>query len=336
MTEGSFHPQHLPASSRPLDRSTGPSVVSTEALAVRRPARTSVVTAHQPSAQPGSRRAALVALVAIAVVWGITFSVVKGVLGSVSPASLVTWRFSIATVTLLALRPRCLLGLPSATWGRAAALGVILGAGFLTHTLGLQLTSVVSSAFITGMVVVFAPLVARLWLGRSMTRGTSAAVGLATAGLAVITLRPTAVSAADLLVVGAAALWAVHLVGLEVWTRPRDVYPVAVIQLGVVSLLAALVQLVTGGRITVPAEQLTVLALVGLGSVATAAAFVLLTWTQTRVDATTAAVILTLEPVFGALTAVSLGEQLSVPLAAGAIGVLLGAVLVVRRPADPC
>jgi drug/metabolite transporter (DMT)-like permease len=183
------------------------------------------------------------------------------------------------------------------------------------------------------MVVVFAPLVTRIWLGRSMTRGTGAAVALAAAGLGVITLRPTAFSAADLLIVGAAALWAVHLVGLEVWTRPRDVYAVAVIQLGVVSVLAALVQLGTGGRLTVPAEQLTLLALVGLGSVATAAAFVLLTWTQTRVDATTAAVILTLEPVFGAATAVSLGEKLSIPVAAGAIAVLLGAVLVVKYSA---
>jgi drug/metabolite transporter (DMT)-like permease len=273
---------------------------------------------------------AVAALVAIAVVWGVAFSVVKEVVASVPPATLVMWRFLVATLTLLILRPRCLTRVSSATWRRGAVLGCLLGTGFLVHTLGLQETSVVSSAFITGTVVIFAPLVARIFLGRSINRRTVTAIALATAGLAAITLHPTTASSGDLLIVAAAVLWAFHLVGLEMWTESKDVYALAVIQLGVVSVLAAAVQIVTGGHISIPAHLSTMCALIGLGSVATGGAFLLLAWTQTRVNATTAAILLTLEPVFGALTAIGLGEDLSLNVAAGGASAILAAALVIK------
>jgi len=68
-----------------------------------------------------------------------------------------------------------------------------------------------------------------------------------------------------------------------------------------------------------------------LGAVATGGAFVALSWAQTRLDATMAAVILTLEPVVGAGLGIALGDPWTAATVAGAIAVLT-AVWMVARP----
>ena len=274
------------------------------------------------------------ALVVIAVIWGVAFSLVKETLDAVNPASLVTWRFAVATVVLLVARPRCVVDVPVRTLLRGSVLGCILGAGFLVHTRGMQSTSVVSAAFITGTVVVFAPLVARIYPGRKLTGRMSCSVAVATAGLAFISIRGLSTGIGELLITAAALLWAVHLVGLEVWSKASDYYSLAVIQVGVVSVMAAAVQVWTEGAIGVPAQLTSAAALIALGAVATGGAFLLLTWAQTRIDATTAAIVLTLEPVFGAATAISLGEALSLRVMVGAAAVVVATILA-ARPSEP-
>jgi drug/metabolite transporter (DMT)-like permease len=278
-----------------------------------------------------SRTAPLLALVLVALVWGVAFSLVKGTLTDIPAASLVTWRFTVALLVLLIARPRCLSGLRLAAVARSCVLGCLLGAGFLLHTWGMERASVVSSAFITGTVVVFAPVVARVWLKRRLGRSGMAAVGLAIVGLSVITWRGAAFSKGELLIVGASILWACHLVALERWTRPGEIYAMTVIQMGVVAVLAAVVETLSVGQVVVPDRWGPTAGLAVLGAVATAAAFLLLTWAQSRTDATTAAVVLTLEPVFGAATAIVLGETLSWPIALGAAAVVAGTLVIVAR-----
>jgi drug/metabolite transporter (DMT)-like permease len=101
---------------------------------------------------PGGRAQwpAAVAVLGVAVTWGVSFVVVKATIGEVSPGRLVGWRFVLATVTLLALRPRVLQQLDLRTLTRGAVLGALLGSGFVLCTVGMQTTSVLISAFVTG------------------------------------------------------------------------------------------------------------------------------------------------------------------------------------------
>ena len=99
------------------------------------------------------------------------------------------------------------------TRGRSvgAALGALLGSGFVLCTMGIQTTSVLISAFVIGTTVVFAPLIAWILLRRRLTTRAAAAVFLALVGLAMITVRSFAVGPGTLLILTAAVLWAVHL-----------------------------------------------------------------------------------------------------------------------------
>lgn len=106
-----------------------------------------------------ARYAAVAALLAVAVVWGLSFAVVKDTVTEVAPARLVGLRFLVATVVLMALRLRVLRGLDRRTLVTGAVLGALLGGGFVLATVGMQTTSVVVSAFVIGTTVAFVPLV---------------------------------------------------------------------------------------------------------------------------------------------------------------------------------
>jgi drug/metabolite transporter (DMT)-like permease len=93
------------------------------------------VTPVRPAEWP-----AAAVLLGVAVTWGVSFAVVKAVVGEVSPSRLVGWRFLVATFTLLTLRPRVLHELDRRTASRGAALGALLGSGFVLCTIGIQTT----------------------------------------------------------------------------------------------------------------------------------------------------------------------------------------------------
>jgi drug/metabolite transporter (DMT)-like permease len=273
---------------------------------------------------------AAMAVLCVAITWGLSFTVVKATIGKVSPSRLVGWRFAVATFALLTLRPRVLRELDRRTIGRGTVMGALLGIGFVLCTVGMQTTSVLISAFVVGTTVVFAPLIGWVWLGRRFTIRAAAAVLLALLGLAVITLRSFAVGRGTLLILIAAVLWAVHLVALERWARVGRLYGLTLVQLATSAVVALSCQALLDDSqgLWPPISGSAAAGIVFLGAAATGGAFVALSWAQTRLDTTTTAVILSLEPLVGAGLGVALGDRCTAPTLAGAIAVLTAVYLV--------
>lgn len=283
---------------------------------------------------PAPSRPVLV-LVVVALCWGIAFTVVKFAVAQIPPAGLVGWRFGIAAVLVFLIRPSCLRGLSVRVVVRSIALGMMFGTAFLLQTWGLESTSVVVSAFLTGSIVVLVPLVALVWFRRRLRRVSAAAVCFATAGLALISLRGAAFGVGELLTLAAALLWAIHLVALEAWVRGTEVQAIAVLQLVVVAALGFAVQSCSDAGVVVPTTRSAWVAVITLGAFATGAALLLLTWAQSKVDSTTSAVVLTLEPVFGALFAVIGGAMFDGATVVGAAAVVGAALLASRSARSP-
>jgi drug/metabolite transporter (DMT)-like permease len=273
---------------------------------------------------------AAMAVLCIAILWGVSFPVVKATVGKVSPSPLVGWRFTVATFALFALRPRVLRELDRQTVCRGAVLGAFLGIGFVVCTIGMQTTSVLISAFVVGTTVVFAPLIAWTWLGRRPTTRVAAAVLLALVGLAMITVRSFAVGPGTLFILAAAILWAIHLVALERWSRMGRLYGLTLVQLATSAAVALGCQALRGDwqALWPPMSGSAVAGIVFLGAAATGGAFVALSWAQTRLETTTTAVILTLEPLIGAGLGVALGDPCTALTVAGAVAVLAAGYLV--------
>ena len=96
-------------------------------------------------------------------------------------------------------------------------------------------------------------------------------------------------------------------------------------------LTVAICGLLTGGATlpTIPRSTETWFSVVFLAVLATAAAMLLLSWAQSRLTATRAAIILTLEPAVAGVTGALLGDEFGVRTIAGG-ALLLGAMLLVE------
>jgi len=265
------------------------------------------------------------ALTGVTAVWGSTFVVVKDAVGRMPVTDFLTWRFGIAAAAMLVLRPRTVAALGPAGRRAGLVLGVALGAGYLLQTLGLQTTSAAVSGFVTGMFVVLTPLGAALLLHTRPGRPALAAVVLATAGLALLSLHGLAVGGGELLTLGCAAAFALHIVGLGRWAATFDAFGLAVVQLLTTTTLCAAVAL--PGGLVVPPDAGVWGALVLTALAATALAFLVQTWAQSHLPPTRAAVIMTMEPVFGGVFAVVVGGESLGPRALVGAALVLAAML---------
>jgi len=270
---------------------------------------------------------ALLALILVTAVWGVTFVQVKDAVGVYPLFAFLTLRFAIASVVLAAPAARRLssLGRAGAAW--AAALGLLLAAGYGLQTAGLARTTVSSAGFITGLYVVLTPLIALALFRQGVGAGVWLGVALATAGLAMLSGIHGGRVLGDALVLAGAAAYSLQIVLLERVAPRYD--PLA---LTLVEMLAALggfaVIALARGDLRVPHGWTVWGALLVTGVFASALAFLVQTWAQQRTSATRTALAFTMEPVFAALFGYTLaGDRLGALGWAGCAVILIGIVL---------
>ncbi len=263
-----------------------------------------------PAPSPAPRRALplpTLGLLAVTMAWGSTFFLLKDVVTRVPVADFLALRFLIAAAAVTLLAPRSLARLSADERRYGVLLGLVYGAGQVLQTTGLQTTSASVSGFLTGMYVVFTPVLGAVLLKAQVTRVTVFAVGLATVGLGVLSLQGFSIGGGEALTVASAVLYALHIVGLGRWSRPGSALGLTVVQLWVVAAVCLLAG-VPGG-LTVPQRTDDWVALVFMALVAGAAALVVQTWAQAHLAPTRAAVIMTMEPVFAGFFAVLFGGE---------------------------
>jgi drug/metabolite transporter (DMT)-like permease len=279
---------------------------------------------------------AAVALLSVTAAWGSTFFLVKDVVTRIPPADFLVVRFALAAVVLFAVAPHTVRRLSRAQWGHGIALGLVYGLAQILQTVGLAHTSASVSGFVTGMYVVFTPLLAAVVLRRRIGRVTWIAVALATAGLASLSLQGFTLGYGEVITLAGAALYAVHILGLGVWSVGRDALGLSVVQMGTIALVC--LPFALPGGVTMPSTTGDWVALVYMALIAGALALVVQTWAQAHLPATRAAVIMTMEPVFASGFAIAFGgESLTLRMLLGGalvLGAMYLAELGPRRSVD--
>jgi drug/metabolite transporter (DMT)-like permease len=271
------------------------------------------------------------ALVGVTVVWGYTFLAVQGAIASMPVMDFLAWRFLVASLVMIVLRPTCLRNVTRLELLRGLGLGSILGLGYIAQTYGLRYTPASISGFITGMFVVLTPVMSWILLRRKTNRNTWLVVALATVGLALLSLKGWSIGVGELLTLGCAIFFAIHIVFLGEWSSHYDPYAFSLLQVGTVALISLVAA--TPGGIAVPPNP-GVWEVIGItGVLATAVAFFVQTWTQSLVSATRAAVVMTMEPVFAGLFGVVIGgNQLTLRTFGGAACILAAMLIINLRP----
>lgn len=271
------------------------------------------------------RVAAVGLLLVTTMAWGSTFVVMKHAVAQAPVTEFLAWRFLLAGAILVVLRPRALarLGWRGAVQG--GMVGIVLAAGYLLQTYGLETTPAAVSGFLTGLQVVFTPLIGWVLLRHRPGGRTWAAVLVATSGLALITLRGVSFGAGETLTLASAAAFALQVVVLGRWARAEDAYGLATMQLLTVGAVCTAGALPSG--LGLPASSGMWGAVVLTAVAATAFAFTAQTWAQSHLSATATAVVLTMEPVFAALFAAVAGEHMGWEVLGGG-GLVVAAMLV--------
>jgi drug/metabolite transporter (DMT)-like permease len=266
------------------------------------------------------------ALVVTAFFFGTTFLAVKDAVADAQPVPFLAARFLIGAAVVLPLAAR--RPSPSGATRAGAICGAILLAGYLCQTIGLQYLSSSVSVFITYLLVLIVPLLSALALRRPPTAPTFVGIALATVGLFMLHGATLSVGKGELLTLGCAFFFAVHIVLLADFAPRFDPMRLNAVQLTVV-----------GGACLVPGFflggydfSLSVwLAAIYTGIAASALAFGLMVWAQQRVGPSRTALLLMLEPVFAAVAGVIAGEHLGLLGATGAALILAGILVAERR-----
>jgi drug/metabolite transporter (DMT)-like permease len=273
-----------------------------------------------------NRPVALVALIAVTAVWGVTFVQVKDAVELYPLFAFLAVRFAIATLTLAVPAGRRVrtLGRPGA--GAAALLGLLLAAGYALQTEGLRRTTVSGTGFVTGMYVVLTPVIA-LGLFRSRIGAAAwAGVALSTAGLVMLAGFHGSATG-DLLVLGGAAVYSLQIVLMERYAPRYDALAFTVVEMA--AACAGLFVVAAAQReLGVPRGWTVWGALLVTGVFASALAFLVQTWAQRRTSATRTALAFSMEPVFAALFGYTLaGDRLGALGWGGCAAIMAGIVL---------
>jgi drug/metabolite transporter (DMT)-like permease len=264
------------------------------------------------------------ALVLAAFFFGVTFVLVQDAIEDITPTGYITLRFLIGTAALapfayrIARRkrePEALL------WTAGTIAGLLLFAGYITQTVGLQYTESSTSAFITGLYAVFTPIVEAIVRRRLPPIGVCVGIVIATLGLFLLTGAELALGRGELLTLVCALSFAVWIVYQGAYANRLDTIPFTTVQMGVLALVSIPPTAATGiGELT----GLAVFAAAFTGIACSSGALSLQLYGQRRVSPSRAALILLTEPVFAGVAGYLAGERLGAVKLAGALVILVG------------
>jgi drug/metabolite transporter (DMT)-like permease len=274
---------------------------------------------------------ALLALIVVTAVWGITFVQVKDAVDIYPLFAFLAVRFAIASATLAPFGVRRISSLDRRGFLAGVGLGSLLALGYALQTAGLARTTVSSTGFITGLCVVLTPITALVLFRDRIAAFAWLGVALATVGLGMLSGIDAGSALGDALVLGGAGVWALQIVLLERVTPHYD--PIA---LTFTEMLAACVGFIAIalalGERDVPHGWTVWGALIVTGVFASAFAFLVQTWAQRELSATRTALVFALEPVFAGVAGYLLAGDRLGTLGWAGCGVILAGI-VVSEPA---
>ncbi len=283
-------------------------------------------------ARPAWQRQRLVVdglLALVTLIWGGTFLLVQDSIRLTGPFEFLALRFGIATPALVVLFPHRLRRLTRRDLAAGALIGLFLFGGYALQTLALQQTLSSRVGFLTGLNVVFVPLLTVGLLRQRLRLGAALGVALAAAGLGLLSLGTHldfTFGTGEWLALGCAVCFAAQVVAISRFAPQADATNLALVQIAVTALLSAVAAPLVGEGIAWPSPAVWSAAAF-LGLVATAFALVVVNRVQQFTSSTHAALIYALEPVFAGIFGLWAGETLSNPAWAGCGLIVAGMVL---------
>lgn len=245
----------------------------------------------------------------ISLIWGGTFVIVKGALADASVFVFIAVRFTVAAIVMGILFRHSLRGVGLLNVRAGIKIGFFLFGGFAFQTAGLKYTTPSKSAFITGLCVIFVPILLGVFGRRRITGWIWAGALSAIAGLYLLSVPSQGLGVlnrGDLLTLACALMFALHFILLGEYAGRFSVGALSFLQVATIALLAVVSVPVfaafgweTPGFVWTRDLAFAILA-TAIG--ATVICFWLQTWAQQYASPSHTAILVSFEPIFAALT----------------------------------
>ena len=278
-------------------------------------------------------------LLAITVVWGASFPLMKMVLAYIPAFAYLSLRFLLAAAVLALIFNKSLLNVNKRAVLYGSIIGALMFGGMAFQVVGLYTTSASNSGFITGLNVVIVPFIAAVILRKRPDR--SSVIGVMTAFLGLFFLSgglTWSFNIGDFLTFLCSICWAFQIIFIDKFTQTEDAPLLAIIQVFFVGAASTVLWLTADAAKPVEINRTVIIILLITGILGSALAFGGQTIAQKYTTPTHTALILTAEPVFAAIFAMiipnveGVTEIPTLTKAAGCLLILAGMLISELKP----
>jgi len=267
-------------------------------------------------------------LLMIAVFWGASYTLTKLALDVLQPFTLTALRLIIAFILSAGVFYKNILKSNFRTIKYSLILASILVGMFITMSYGLKITTASNAGFLISLAVIIIPVFSYLFLKQNIEKKAVIGVCIAPIGIALLTLNGQLnVKSGDLLCILCAVFSALHVVVMGVFTKKVDSIALGIMQLGFAGIFCMVFSMFTE-TVRLPNTAVSWGATLALSILCTAVGYIVQATAQQYTSATHTGLILSLEPVFSAISGyVFLGEILSLKGYIGAAVLLLSVLI---------
>lgn len=271
---------------------------------------------------------AIAGLIAVTVIWGGGFVASDMALKSLRPFQIMAIRFLLATVLMGAASIRELKGIDFKEIRAGILMGCALFVGFAFQIVGLQYTTPSKNAFLTALNVVMVPFIAFLILKKKISRKSIAGAIMAIFGVGLLSLeKDLSLGIGDALTLVCAVGFAFQIFFTSEFVKKYRAVVLNFVQM-LTAVILSVISLYLFGETEFHVTTQGWLSVLYLGVISTALCYLLQTASQKYVDETKAAIILSMESVFGTIFSILiLHEQVTLRMICGCV-IILAAVIV--------
>lgn len=271
---------------------------------------------------------AIAGLIAVTVIWGGGFVASDMALESLRPFQIMTIRFLLASVLMGAAGIRELKGIRFQEVRAGILMGTALFVGFAFQIVGLQYTTPSKNAFLTALNVVMVPFIAFVILRKKINIKSIIGAVMAIIGVGLLSLdKDLSLGIGDALTLVCAVGFAFQIFFTSEFVKKYRAVVLNFVQM-LTAVVLSFVSLFLFGETEFHVSTKGWLSVLYLGVISTALCYLLQTASQKYVDETKAAIILSMESVFGTMFSILiLHEQVTLRMVCGCV-IILAAVIV--------
>jgi len=266
-------------------------------------------------------------LLTITALWGPAFILIKNILDDIPIFAYLSLRFILAAVVLILIYKNRLKKITREMAVHGFWIGIMLFGGMTAQIVGLSFTTASNTAFISGMNVVFIPIISAFYLHKTLSSSSIIGVLLAFTGLFFLTGGiDLNFNLGDWLVLLGALCYTIQIFLIDKYTNSNDPIVLAIIQLSVTAILHTGVWLSFNFQ-PIIFNSNVIMTIIFTGVICTAFAFAGQNIAQKSTSPTHTALIFTTEPLFGAAAAMIIPNSQGITETLG-VNVIVGGILI--------